>query len=133
VPKREELDAFRVRSYRVVDVIANATEVKATNACQGNVPGTAPISGVKTEMSSEARSSSSRMALGLRRLARHQSWGGADLCQSELADVDASGRLTPGYDAPKIRSAMGVVWPFTGSPRDLGTSASVRTSSEFVE
>jgi hypothetical protein len=39
VPKREDLDPFRVRNHPVVDVVANAREVKTTNACEGNVSG----------------------------------------------------------------------------------------------
>ena len=39
MPKREDLDALRVCNHPVVDVVANAREVKTANACEGNVPG----------------------------------------------------------------------------------------------
>jgi hypothetical protein len=39
VPEREDLDALRVRDHPVVDVVANARELKTTNAREGNVSG----------------------------------------------------------------------------------------------
>ena len=74
VPKREDLDAFRIGNQPVVDVIANTREVKTTNACERNVSGAGADLGLNGDEQRGA-SSSSRIALGaFGGLTRHQSW-----------------------------------------------------------
>lgn len=72
MPERQDLDAFPGNCYSIVDVVVDALEVNSSNAGQGRVGGTGADFGL-AEMSIEARSNSSRIALGaLSRLNRHQ-------------------------------------------------------------
>ena len=80
MPKREDLDALRVSNHPVVDVVANAREVKTANACEGNVPGAGADLGLN---GNEQRGAFEFLANGVGRFRPVDAppvLGGANLC-----------------------------------------------------
>lgn len=85
VPKREDLDTFRIRNHPVVDVAAHARKVKAANAREGNVPGAGADLGLNGD---EQRGALEFLANGVGRFRSVDApplFGGANLCPSEVA------------------------------------------------
>ena len=108
MPKREDFDAFRVCDHPVLDVVANAREVKTTNARERNVPGAGAYLGLNGD---EQRGAFEFLANGVGRFRSVDApprFGGANLCPSEVADVGVKRR--PPHSrlrSSESRSAMG--------------------------
>src|SRR4029434_2720741 len=113
VPKREDLDAFRVRNRPVVDVVANAREVKTTNAPEGSVPGASADLGLNGD---EQRGAFEFLANGVGRFRSVDAppvLGGVNLCPSEVADLDLKRSFHSRLRSSETRWAIGVVSPFS--------------------
>ena len=106
VPKGEDFDALRICNHPVVDVVANAREVKTANACE-EVFGTGADLGLNGDKQRGAFEFLANSVGRLRPVDAPLVLGGANLCPSEVADLDGKRSPHSRRRSSETRSAMG--------------------------